>query len=153
MGSDMKEIVMAYIDDALTFCENLDKFATNTEKVLKHFIDAQLKLKPSKCLFGSDTVEYFEYTISSKGRRQSVKKIATILEMQPPTTAKALHSFICRMHYYRTLIENFAELVAPLQELVIERGKLVWREDKLRAFNHLKQTLCTGPIMVHPPAL
>lgn len=65
---------LAYIDDILIFSRAFTLHLTHVDEVLSRIGNANLKLKPSKCSFGRNEVEYLGFKISDQGiQRRSAK--------------------------------------------------------------------------------
>jgi Reverse transcriptase (RNA-dependent DNA polymerase) len=56
--------VIIYMDDLLIFTETLEEHLTMVQQVLKKFADNKLFLKPEKCTFEADKVEYLGALVS-----------------------------------------------------------------------------------------
>jgi len=56
--------VIIYVDDILIFTPTLESHIPLVKQVLQTLLDNQLSLKPSKCDFHKDTVEYLGRLIS-----------------------------------------------------------------------------------------
>ena len=61
------DFVAVYLDDILVFLEAFEMHFLYLRQVLQCFKVAGLKLKPSKCHFISQTVEYFGHLITPQG--------------------------------------------------------------------------------------
>ena len=59
--------VAVYFDDILVFSETFEAHLLYLRQVLEHFKVAGLKLKPSKCHFISQTVEYLGHLVTPQG--------------------------------------------------------------------------------------
>ena len=77
------------------------------KRVLSRFKEAGLKLKPSKCKFAENRVDYLGFSISDQGRQPSRRKVEALLKVEPPNTNKALMSFLLSINYYRSDIPRF----------------------------------------------
>lgn len=54
-------------------------------------------------------------------------------------------------NYYRKSIKNFAHLSAPISDLTKGNPRQVsWNSQHDQVLDHLKQKLCTAPILAHP---
>ena len=77
-----------------------------------------------------------------------------------PQNAKDVRSFIGFCSYYRDFIPGFAELVGPLQDLIILKpkssrgryGAFSWSEEAEKAFNALKLKFQETPVLKYPTA-
>jgi hypothetical protein len=142
---------LVYIDDVLIFSTTFERHMQDIDEVLSRFIFAGLKLKPSKCLFADNEVEYLGFRINDKGLQATTKKIDSILNVKPPDTAKHLFSFLCSVNYYRSLIPNFGSITSELYKMAQAKQKHCrWNEKLLKLFADLKQALVSAPILTFP---
>jgi hypothetical protein len=80
----------------------------------------------------------------------SPTKVAVILNMLPPTSAKMLRSTLGHTRYYRRFIGKYATITAPLEKL-LKKSKLFWWTPECdKAFDILKEKLSTAPILIFP---
>jgi hypothetical protein len=100
-----------YIDDVLVFARTFKEHCDRIDAVFSRIQEAGLKLKPSKCEFGTTEVNYFGFKVSDKGVRPSPRRVEIRLGAEPPRLTQVLHSFMCRIYYYRTLIPCYARLL------------------------------------------
>ena len=107
-------------------------------------------MKPSKCHFGKKKVELLGYVVSEEGRSSNPEKVKVIREMSPPTTVKAVRSLLGMTGYYRSLIQGYADLAAPLTELTRKNQRFVWTERHQKSFEQLREALITTPILAPP---
>ena len=61
------DFVSAYIDDILVFSSTLEEHLAHLELVMKCLEEVGLKLKPTKCHFACEEVEYLGHVITPKG--------------------------------------------------------------------------------------
>jgi hypothetical protein len=142
---------LVYIDDVLVFARSFEEHCQRLDAVLGRIKDAGLKLKPSKCEFGTSEVNYLGFQISDKGVRPSQRKVEMLLATEPPKQTKVLHSFMCSLNYYRTLIPCYAKLTAALLTSSNAKCKLVnWSENLLADFLNLKKALASAPVLAFP---
>ena len=142
---------LVYIDDVLTFSSTFEQHLKDVDEVLNRFRLAGLKLKPSKCIFAANEVDYLGFKISDKGIQATDRKIEAVLGVDPPDTAKKLFSFLCSMNYYRLLIPQYGKLTTTLYKMTEAKEKnCVWTTESLAAFEALKQALVSAPILMFP---
>lgn len=81
------------------------------------------------------------------------EKTKAISEFPTPKTKKNVKSFLGCANFYRSHIDRFAETAKPLTDLTRrdQPDRVRWGEEHERAFNRLKESLCSGPVLV-PPA-
>jgi hypothetical protein len=142
---------LVYIDDVLIFSATFEQHLKDIDEVLARFSYAGLKLKPNKCSFADEEVEYLGFKISGKGIQITTKKTDAILNVKPPELSKNLFNFLCSINYYRTLIPNFGRITADLYQMSQAKKKTcTWTPETLKQFADLKQALVTAPILVFP---
>ena len=142
---------LVYIDDILVFGRSFEEHLTRLDAVLARIGEAGLLLKPEKCEFGKSEVKYLGFEISDKGLRPSQAKVAKLLATEPPKTTKVLHSFMCSINYYRTLIPLYSQLTARLLTMSTSKEKICkWAPETIEDFNNLKKSLANAPILVFP---
>lgn len=121
------------------------------DEVLSRFRFANLTLKPGKCLFANDNVDYLGFQITDKGIRPTSKKIEAILRIEPPETTRKLYSFLWSINYYRSLIPNFGEVSYELYQVAnLKRRTVQWTESLFSNFATLKNALVSAPVLSFP---
>ena len=79
-------------------------------------------------------------------------KMQRIKEAVRPTTKKQVRSFLGLVGYYRRFVPNFSAIAAPLSDLTKggKPGLIQWNDSFERAFQTLKDRLCSEPICSLP---
>ena len=73
---------LVYLDDVIVFANDIDTHLQRLELVLQKFKEANLKLKPSKCRFLMEKVNYLGFLISKDGLQPEQGKVRAISETQ-----------------------------------------------------------------------
>ena len=107
-----------YMDDLLIAAKTRKELRERTLQVLKKLQDHDLYLKPEKCEFEKELIEYLGFIVSIGKIQMDPKKIAGIKDWPVPTTLKQLRSFLGFGNYYRKFIKNYSDLTRPLNELL-----------------------------------
>ena len=142
---------LAYIDDILIFTnKDLNDHLKHVELILNKLKQHKLRLKLTKCYFAKPELDYLGFVISKEGLKPSEQKVAAIRSLRPPTTVKQVRSFIGMTTWYRQFIPNFAKCAEPLINLTKKYAKFVWNEKCQRAFQFLKDSLTTIPLLAYP---
>ena len=134
-------------------CLNMSMFIKVTtllhlDTVLQQLRSANLKLKPTKCHFAQNKVQYLGHIISSDGIRVDPNKTAAISDFPAPTNTKHLKQFLGLSNYYRKFVENYASIAKPLHKLLRKNEKgCVWNEQCQYSFDLLKQKLANPPVL------
>ena len=74
---DGPDFVSVYVDDMLIFSETLEEHIKHLQLVLDKLNGAGLKLKPAKCSFLLEGVDYLGHVITSKARIDAVQSFPT----------------------------------------------------------------------------
>ena len=69
---------VVYLDDIIVFSDNPKDHIVRLEAVFKKLASAGLKLKPSKCFFFKEEIDYLGHLVSGKGVGTSPKKIEAV---------------------------------------------------------------------------
>ena len=111
----------------------------------------KILVKPSKCSFAMQEVNYLGFRISQHGIQATLGKIEAIMRVPLPVTTKHLYSFLQGMIYYASLIPNWGELTESLYALcAVKKRFCQWTHEGEKAFSRLKQALTEAPILAYP---
>ena len=141
---------LIYLDDILIFANSVEQHLDRLRSIFQRIREAGLKLSPKKCNFLLKEVKYLGHTISSNGISTDIEKIEKISSWPLPSTQEELVSFLGLCGYYRNHIQNFSEITVPLENLCLDKKKLIWTNDATQAFNKLKKALCSAPVLGFP---
>ena len=141
--------VMIYLDDILIYLNNMSKHHWHVKEVLKRLCKASLYAKAEKCEFHSESVEYLGYILSPSGLTMSNDKIKIIQDWLEPKKVKNIQSFLGFANFYHWFIFNYLDIVIPLTRLTWK--DISWKLDFScqDAFNSLKKTFTSEPILTH----
>ena len=137
---------LIYLDDVTVFSKTFDDHPHHLAEVSDSFREANIKLKPSKCMFGQSKVAYLGHVISSNGICPDPEKI----KFPVPTNMRQIRSFLGLANYYRRFVKDFAKIASPLHDLTKKAQRFYWDDDCQQAFEHLKQILTEAPILAFP---
>ncbi|KAI3712170.1 hypothetical protein L1987_70719 [Smallanthus sonchifolius] len=92
-------------------------------------------------------VQFLGHVVNEKGIHVDPSKIEAIKNWAAPTTPTKVRQFLGLAGYYRRFIEGFSKIAQPLTALT-QKGKAYnWGDNQESAFQHLKQKLCSAPIL------
>jgi hypothetical protein len=110
----------------------------------------QWTVKLSKCDFAKREISYLGFVISDNGVFTYPRKIQAVLEWPIPANVKKLRSFLGLAGYYRKFVKNFGVIAKPLTELLKKNTLFIWTQDYEVAFQTLKTTLVSAPVLALP---
>jgi len=144
------DVCLVYLDDILifskTFDEHLDRLATVFGRLDRY----ALKLKPSKCSLFQRKVSFLGHVVSGRGIECDPTKVASIATWPTPINVAEVRTFCGLASYYRTFVCNFAAIARPLHNLTKRGATFEWTPECDAAFQQLKQSLTSAPILVAP---
>lgn len=138
-----------YLDDIIVLGKTFAEHLSNLERVFSRLREAGLRLKPTKCHFLKQEVQFLGHLVSGHGVRADPRKVADILSWPSPTSKTELKSFMGLAGYYRRFIEGFSKLASPLFR-VSGLEVFEWTEECQTAFDSLKARLATAPVLAFP---
>ena len=135
--------VSVYIDDVLIFSRSM-------EEHLRHISLVLVRLKPSKCHFVCQQVEYLGHLITPEELLPNPKKVSAVADFPTPTSATQVRQFVGLASYYRRFIEGFARIAGPLHQLTKQNADFKWTCQCQEALDTLKRELVEAPVLVYP---
>ena len=144
--------VVVYMDDILIFTKDLESHRRITKEVLRLLEVNDLFLKPQKCSFEKAEIKYLGLIISAEGVKMDPKKVEGVLDWPQPTKVKELQAFLGFANFYRRFIKDFAKIASPLHALTKKDVEWIWTDDCETAFNSLKRSFTTEPVLHYPDA-
>ena len=142
---------IVYLDDIIIFSDTKEEHLKRLQAVFQKLAAAGLKLKPSKCHFFKEEIEYLGDVVSGKGISNNPKKVEAVTKWPTPQTVYDVRSFLGFVGYYRRFIKNFSKIAKPIREVITglenqskrtaKKTFIEWTEAANSAFEHLKE-LC-----------
>ena len=141
---------LVYLDDVIVLGRTFDEHLHNLCLVLQRFREAGLRLKPSKCCFFRTRVHYLGHVISRDGIATDPAKTEKVLSWPTPTSKREVQQFLGFAGYYRRFVRDFSAITRPLHRLTERTASFKWTEECQRAFDELRQKLCSAPVLAFP---
>ena len=151
---------MVYLDDIIIFSDTKEEHLERLEAVFQKLCAAGLKLKPSKCFFFREEIEYLGHVVSGKGISTNPKKIEAVSKWPTPKTVYDVRSFLGFVGYYRRFIKNFSRITKPIREVITglenqskrtaKKTYIEWTDAADSTFEHLKVMCVSTPILAYP---
>lgn len=147
---DMSDVfVVVYLDDILIYSNSEEEHREHVRRVLARLREHNLHIKPEKCSFHTDSVEYLGVIVSPQGVSMDPGKVRVIMDWPTPRKVKELQSFLGFANFYRRFIDNYSGIVKPLTRLLRKQSKWIWTAEHDGVFNLLKQAFVSAPILRH----
>ena len=96
------------------------------------------------------SLRFLGHIVWGKGLTPDPEKVAAIQKLHAPMDAATLRLFLGFCNYYDFFVSSYACICAPLTDLLCTATPWVWGPTQQRAFDQLKQALCSVPVLVLP---
>lgn len=103
-----------------------------------------------KCDFFLDKVEFLGHVLTSDGISVDPKKITIVESWTTPSSVAKIRSFLGFAGYYRKFVQDFLRIAEPITRLTRKDAEFVWTEEYQAAFEELKISLTSAPILTLP---
>lgn len=143
-------ICLCYLDDVIVFGRNFQEHYDRLRTVLLRLRSHNLRVKLEKCTIAARQVSFLGHIVSQHGIKPDPAKIEAVSKIDRPRTVKDIRSFLGLAGYYRKFIPAFSTISAPLLHLTHKTAKFVWTSECEHAFQTLKQSLCSFPVLAYP---
>jgi hypothetical protein len=107
-------ISCTYLDDVLIYAKYLQMLLHRTEIILARICATGLKLRPRKCEFCRQKIQYLGYIVGPEGVSSVESKLKLIQDWATPTSLKELRGFLGFINRYFTFYPHMALVTAPL---------------------------------------
>lgn len=143
-------VVLVYLDDILIFTETLDEHRKAVRRVLEVLNKHKLYLKPEKCEFEKEKIEYLGLVVSHGKIEMDPVKVQGVSHWPTPKNVHDVFVFLGFTNFYRRFIEDFADIARPLHNLQQKNAKWSWGPREQEAFDELKRKITSSPVLVFP---
>lgn len=135
-----------FLDDVSAASHTLDEHVDDARQVLQRMRDHGLTVRPSKCVFGVQELDFLGHHVSHGRIALQTEKIEAVRAWADPTSLKQLRSVRGALSYMRRHVPDFAMRCRPL-DAVLASGKFRWGDDEARAFEDLKRAVTSAPVL------
>ena len=113
------ECMLVYMDDIFVYSKTFEDHLGHLDALFARLRDANLKLRAAKCNVCQDETPYLGHIITADGCiKMDPKKVESMRQFELPKTLKELQRFLGLTGYYRHFIEKYADLAAPLTDIM-----------------------------------
>jgi len=145
-----KEKVAIFVDDVLIGMETEKEYDELVEEVLKRLKENDLYVKPEKCAWKVQKVNFLGVVMDQGKIEIEEDKVAGVLNWPVFKTVRDVRKFLGLVNYYRQFVKDFAKLAWPLNNLTRKKEKWRWGNNQQEAFKQLKQVFTSRPLLVVP---
>jgi hypothetical protein len=142
--------VVVYIDNILIFTDDLTLHRQLVKQVLEKLRRNNLFCKPEKCHFEQLSVSFLGLVVSKNSIIMDQSKVEGVKNWPTPTKVKHVQAFLGLANFYRRFIKDFSKIACPLTFLTCKDTPWSWGPEQEQAFQGLKNTFTTAPILQIP---
>ena len=142
--------VRCYLDDLVVWSETWEDHLTRLRSLFQALQEANLTINLKKSEFGHAHVTYLGHVVGQGNVAPVSAKVEAILQYPVPDSRKALMRFIGMIGYYRRFCQNFAQVSAPLTDLLSTKRTFKWSSECQTAYDRLKCVLASAPVLQAP---
>lgn len=146
----LRKFAMVYSDNFIVYSKNHEEHLRHLALVFERLQEYGLRLSPTKCEFGKTHLPYLGHVIARDTTRPTTKHLRQIAEQPVPKTRKELRSFIGLCNWLRDYVPRFAEISAPLTELLATKRSFRWTSEAEEAFRATQEAF-SQPLQLHRP--
>ena len=132
------------------FSETLQEHLRHLHSVMDRLAAAGLKLKPSKCRFIRQEVEYLGHVLTPNGLKPNPKRVTAVTNFPIPQSVREVRQFLGLASYYHRFVQGFTKIAQPLHALTQKGTTFDQSTDCQNAFETLKSRLVQAPVLAYP---
>lgn len=133
--------VIAYLDDILVYSKTLEEHKRHVSTVLQCLGKRDLRLKPEKCDFHKEQVDFPGFVVGRYGIRIDPAKLLAVKDWPTPKNVKDVQSFVGFVNYVRKFIKNYSARATPLTNLTVKDKAWEWGSKQEEAFPRHEERL------------
>ena len=137
--------VEVYVDDMLVKSKEEGDHLDDLRETFEILHKYQMKLNPSKYVFGVYSSKFLGFMISQRGIEVNLDKIKAILEMQPPKTTKEIQRLTGRVAALNRFMSRSTDKCLLFFKTL--KKAYVWTDECQQAFEELKRYLTEPPLL------
>ena len=105
----------------------------------------QIRLNPSKCVFGIASGKFLGFMVSQKGIKANSKKVQAIINMASLRTIKEVQKLIGRIAALNRFVSRATDKCLPFFKTL--KQAFTWTDECEAAFQELKRYLSSPPLL------
>ena len=143
------KFLVVYFDDILIYSANPIVHLQHLRDVLSLMHRNKFFAGISKWSFMTDRVLFLGYVVSKDGICVDESKVDAVRQWPLPKNLHEVRSFHGLVSLYRRFIPNFSTIMEPVTDCM-KAGQFSWSEAATEAFNKIKETLTSVPVLQLP---
>lgn len=143
----LQDFCVNFIDDILCFSPTFEQHVKHIDLLMKAVRREGFRLKLQKCNFAKNSIKYLGHKIANNSVQPINDNLAAIKNFKRPEKRREVRQFLGKINFYFKFLRNPIKTLEPLHDLLRKNVRFVWSERCERAFNEVKNYLCSSPIL------
>ena len=148
----VRDCCFNYVDDIVIYSNSLEEHVEHLRRVLQAIGDAGLTINPEKTQMARGHIKFLGFIVGSGEKGIDPEKAEVINKLRVPRTKKEIRGFIGFTNFYRAFIPSYAQLIAPLTDLLKatlpELAEIT--TEHINIFERVQKILFARPILRAP---
>ena len=144
--------VVVFIDDILIMSSSFEEHLELVGRVLETLGSHGIKIKPSKCQWFADEVDFLGHTVSCSGLKKQQVYVDKVLDFPEPSTVSQMREFLGLVNFQKKFVPGASVIQKPLAEWTKGKksSKITWTEEMRDAFKKLKTLMAEDVELAFP---
>jgi len=126
--------VAVFMDNVLVRTKTEEGHDEIVEEVLRRLEENNLYVKPEKCAWKVQKVNFLEVVMGQGKIEIKEDKVTKVLNWSVPKTVRDVRKTLDLANYYRQFVKNFAKIARPLNNLTRKKEKWRWISKQQKVF-------------------
>jgi hypothetical protein len=141
---------VVYLDDVTVFSKNKKDHLSHLRVVLERCRKFDISLNPKKSVFAVEQGKLLGFIVSKYGMIIDPERTQAISNLPPPSSKKAMQSFLGKINFVRRFVPSFSEMVRPLQNLIKKDVLYRWGPQESQDFDSIRKSIIEAPSLMSP---
>ena len=137
--------IQVYVDDMLVKSLREKDHLNNLQETFDTLRSYNMKLNPSKCVFGVTAGKFLGFMVSQRGIEVNSEKVWAIIELGPPRTVKEMQSLNGKIVALNKFVSKATDKCLLFFRIL--RKSFEWTDECQKAFDDLKKYLSSPPLL------
>lgn len=148
--SNMRDCVFVYIDDLLVVSADFETHLQRLKMVAESLRKANLTINVEKSKFVMKSIRYLGHIVGNGEIKPDPGRVKCIADFPIPSSVKQVRRFLGMAGWYQRYIQGYSATAAAMTDLLKKSDRFKWTPEAQIAFESLKTSLTTAPVLKHP---
>jgi hypothetical protein len=144
------DFLCVYLDDLCVHSATRSEHLLHLRCVLLRLRERKLYVKPTKCEWMCQQIEFLGHTVGPRGMCITSAKVDALQQWPEPKTVSEIRSLLGTFGFWRMYIRDYAAITQPLTVLTRKSVAWHWGERERAALADLKRAVRESPVLKPP---